>query len=221
MIATENVSARSVTTDLLYRVQARDEERFTEYLADVKAGKKTINAGALKPHELVEEVMRCDMCALQIPALLDLPCRLHQCFKHLARALPHRQCLQKLLPSVRSARPGHAPKHTCARAGCSDSAVRRSEPLLIAQCGTCNALSRPPDLKRMHSLGRSEGDLSLETVEGQWKAYVVKLRESGALSSALAIADVSGSMAGTPMNVRASMEPASSTCVFLCMPAFR
>ena len=44
-------------------------------------------------------------------------------------------------------------------------------------------------------------DLSLETMELQWRAYVERLREGGALSSALAIADVSGSMEGEPMLV--------------------
>ena len=44
--------------------------------------------------------------------------------------------------------------------------------------------------------------LSLETMELQWKDYVTKLKESGTLSSALAMADVSGSMSGTPMQVR-------------------
>ncbi len=43
--------------------------------------------------------------------------------------------------------------------------------------------------------------LSLKTMELQWKDYVTKLKESGTLSSALAIADVSGSMMGEPMEV--------------------
>ena len=47
----------------------------------------------------------------------------------------------------------------------------------------------------------------METVEAQWAAYVAKLRESGTFSSALAIADVSGSMSGTPMNVRGLSSP--------------
>ncbi len=38
--------------------EKHDEERFTKYLQDVKAGKKKIASGALKPHELVSEAMR-------------------------------------------------------------------------------------------------------------------------------------------------------------------
>ena len=38
--------------------EAHDAERFTQYLEDVKAGKKTIASGALKPHELVQEAMQ-------------------------------------------------------------------------------------------------------------------------------------------------------------------
>ena len=38
--------------------EKHDEERFTQYLQDVKAGKKTIASGALKPHELVAEAMQ-------------------------------------------------------------------------------------------------------------------------------------------------------------------
>ena len=45
-------------------------------------------------------------------------------------------------------------------------------------------------------------DLSLETMEAQWSAYVQQMRESGQLSSAMAICDVSGSMNGEPMQVR-------------------
>ncbi len=47
----------------------------------------------------------------------------------------------------------------------------------------------------------SSSDLSVETMELQWKDYVAKLKASGALSSALAIADVSPSMSGLPMQV--------------------
>ena len=38
--------------------EEHDKERFTQYLEDVKAGKKTIASGALKPHELVTEAMQ-------------------------------------------------------------------------------------------------------------------------------------------------------------------
>jgi hypothetical protein len=38
--------------------EKHDQERFTKYLQDVKAGKKKIASGALKPHELVSEAMR-------------------------------------------------------------------------------------------------------------------------------------------------------------------
>lgn len=43
--------------------------------------------------------------------------------------------------------------------------------------------------------------LGLETMELQWKSYVSNLKESGALSNALAVCDVSGSMNGQPMQV--------------------
>lgn len=46
---------------------------------------------------------------------------------------------------------------------------------------------------------------SLQVVELQWKAYVDKLRESGTLSSTLSVCDVSGSMHGQPMEVRAQL----------------
>ena len=35
----------------------------------------------------------------------------------------------------------------------------------------------------------------------QWESYVRKLKESGTLSNALAVCDVSGSMSGLPMEV--------------------
>lgn len=38
--------------------EKHDQERFTKYLEDVKAGKKKIASGALKPHQLVSEAMR-------------------------------------------------------------------------------------------------------------------------------------------------------------------
>jgi len=50
---------------------------------------------------------------------------------------------------------------------------------------------------------RSSSALSVETMELQWKDYVAKLKASGTLSSALAMADVSGSMWGLPMQVAA------------------
>lgn len=40
------------------KFEKHDEERFTQYLEDVKAGKKSIASGALKPHELVREAMQ-------------------------------------------------------------------------------------------------------------------------------------------------------------------
>ena len=43
--------------------------------------------------------------------------------------------------------------------------------------------------------------LGLETMELQWKSYVNNLKESGTLSNALAVCDVSGSMSGQPMEV--------------------
>ncbi len=48
---------------------------------------------------------------------------------------------------------------------------------------------------------RGSSALGLETMELQWKSYVNKLKESGSLSNALAICDVSGSMSGQPMEV--------------------
>jgi hypothetical protein len=40
-----------------------------------------------------------------------------------------------------------------------------------------------------------------DTVEQAWQALVAKVRESGTLSSAVAMVDVSGSMSGLPMTV--------------------
>jgi len=60
----------------------------------------------------------------------------------------------------------------------------------------------------------SSSDLSVETMELQWKDYVAKLKASGTLSSALAIADVSPSMSGLPMQVA----PATAiTAVHVCV----
>lgn len=39
------------------RFEAHDKDRFAKYLGDVRAGKKKIASGALKPHELVSEAM--------------------------------------------------------------------------------------------------------------------------------------------------------------------
>ena len=50
-----------------------------------------------------------------------------------------------------------------------------------------------------------EVDAEEEVMEMQWKSYVDKLRQSGELSSCLAVADVSGSMTGEPMNVSSSI----------------
>ena len=47
----------------------------------------------------------------------------------------------------------------------------------------------------------SSSALSLETMQLQWESYVRKLKESGTLSNALAVCDVSGSMSGQPMEV--------------------
>ncbi|CAL5227769.1 g10789 [Coccomyxa viridis] len=44
-------------------------------------------------------------------------------------------------------------------------------------------------------------DAAEAVMEAQWKSYVDKLRQSGQLSSCLAVADASGSMYGEPMNV--------------------
>ena len=40
------------------RFAEHDKERFEEYLTEVRAGKKKIASGALKPHELVKEAMQ-------------------------------------------------------------------------------------------------------------------------------------------------------------------
>ncbi|BDA46330.1 Uncharacterized protein L728 [Coccomyxa sp. Obi] len=94
-----------------------DKERLQEHLSKVKKGEAKVNAGALKPHELVHEAM-----------------------------LKARACW-------------------------------------------------------MRSTRETVSDLGMEVAEAQWKAYVEKLRESGELSSAMAICDVSGSMDGQPMEV--------------------
>ena len=38
--------------------EEHDMERFKEYLGEVRAGKKKISSGAVKPHELVRQAMR-------------------------------------------------------------------------------------------------------------------------------------------------------------------
>jgi Domain of unknown function (DUF2828) len=48
---------------------------------------------------------------------------------------------------------------------------------------------------------RGVDDQSEQVAELQWKSYVDNLKKSGVLDSALAVADVSGSMMGTPMEV--------------------
>jgi hypothetical protein len=53
--------------------------------------------------------------------------------------------------------------------------------------------------------GAQSSEASLEVMDAQWRAYVEQLRGSGQLSSAMAIADVSGSMNGQPLLVRARM----------------
>ena len=66
--------------------------------------------------------------------------------------------------------------------------------------------------------GESEGpdateepDLEEQVMEAQWKSYVDGLRQSGQLSSCLAVADVSGSMSGQPMNVCTSTNHSASS----------
>ena len=51
-------------------------------------------------------------------------------------------------------------------------------------------------------------------MELQWKDYIAKLKASGMLSSALAIADVSPSMEGLPMQVAPST---AITAVHVCV----
>ena len=65
----------------------------------------------------------------------------------------------------------------------------------------CACSATVADQRRALLLRRSDA-MSMDVVEAQWKAYVGDLRKSGTFSSALAIADVSGSMSGTPMHVR-------------------
>lgn len=48
---------------------------------------------------------------------------------------------------------------------------------------------------------KEKGDAKRQTMELQWKSYVTNLKKSGTLSSALSVCDVSGSMAGQPMEV--------------------
>ncbi len=61
--------------------------------------------------------------------------------------------------------------------------------------------------------------LGLETMELQWKSYVNNLKESGTLSNALAVCDVSGSMSGQPMEVSPVMliSPYASCCILLLL----
>jgi Domain of unknown function (DUF2828) len=95
--------------------QEHDQQRFTEYLGQVKAGEKKIASGALLPHEIVSQLMESPYSFLFRP----------------------KRC----------------------------------------------------------------GELSEQVAELQWKSYVDNLRKSGILDSAMAVADVSGSMNGTPMEV--------------------
>lgn len=48
---------------------------------------------------------------------------------------------------------------------------------------------------------KKKGDAKQQTMELQWKSYVTNLKKNGTLSSALSVCDVSGSMAGQPMEV--------------------
>lgn len=57
----------------------------------------------------------------------------------------------------------------------------------------------------MDGAGPQSSEAALETMEAQWRAYVEQMRSSGQLSSAMAIADVSGSMCGQPLLVRSCM----------------
>ncbi|KAF9183642.1 hypothetical protein BGZ50_004115 [Haplosporangium sp. Z 11] len=49
--------------------------------------------------------------------------------------------------------------------------------------------------------GVDPSDLRVKTVEAQWQSYVNRLAQKGAMSSAMAMCDVSGSMSGIPMEV--------------------
>ena len=62
-----------------------------------------------------------------------------------------------------------------------------------------------------------EPDAEEAVMEVQWKSYVDKLRQCGQLSSCLAVANVSGSMSGEPMNVSGSFFHAGllSACQFI------
>lgn len=80
--------------------------------------------------------------------------------------------------------------------------------LCHAQQADCPLLGfRGPTLltapAHMLDIGLQEAEMqaSQQTMELQWKSYVSNLKASGSLSSALAVCDVSGSMAGEPMQV--------------------
>ena len=68
------------------------------------------------------------------------------------------------------------------------------------------------------TIAEEESDAGEAIMEAQWKSYVDKLRQSGELSSCLAVADVSGSMHGKPMNVCSSHDLCQLDCRFVCMP---
>ena len=99
--------------------QKHDQQRFTEYLGQVKSGEKKIASGALLPHEIVSRLMK----------------------------------------------------------------------------------SSYPSYFWMQRESGGEADPHEQVAELQWKSYVDNLKKSGILESALAVADVSGSMSGTPMEV--------------------
>ena len=63
-----------------------------------------------------------------------------------------------------------------------------------------------------------EPKLEEQVMEAQWKSLVDGLRQSGQLSSCLAVADVSGSMSGQPMNVGSSHHPFCILSAGVCGP---
>ena len=93
------------------------------------------------------------------------------------------------------------------RHGCMHEACRSLSALPEADVIPCRLLEVQDFLEadEVEEYTNRSTSLGLETMELQWKSYVNNLKQSGSLSNALAVCDVSGSMSGQPMEVRPFM----------------
>ena len=110
---------------------------------------------------------------------------------------------------------------------------------MCACSNACRLLSAPPeadvtpcrllevqaflDADEVEEYTSQSTSLGLETMELQWKSYVNNLKESGTLSNALAVCDVSGSMSGQPMEVSPVMliTPYACCCILTLLHEHR